>query len=134
MAPGALQWGLSAGIAYSAIFLAASSGVSSTEHGVASAILSTAQQIGGAMGLAVLIAVANADLGARGATTGEVVAGLRNGMWTGAAVVVAGAFMALGVGRGRRSEAEAAHDRLDVRGSESGRNPLDRADFPTAMS
>jgi len=85
MLPSILLWGIAAGIAFSAIFLAAGAGVALAQHGVASAMASTAQQVGGAVGLAVLVAVANA--------AGELSAGL----WVGAAVVSATALLALGL-------------------------------------
>lgn len=85
MLPSTLLWGVAAGIAFSAIFLAAGAGVASAEHGVASAMASTAQQLGGAVGLAVLIALSN--------TPG----GLTTGLWVGAAMVSATALLALGL-------------------------------------
>lgn len=83
MLPSILLWGAAAGIAFSAIFLAAGTGVAPAEQGVASAMASTAQQVGGAVGLAVLIAVANAA------------GGLGPGLWVGAVLVSATALLAL---------------------------------------
>jgi MFS family permease len=118
MLPGTLLWGFSAGIAFSAIFLTAASGVSATEQGVASAMASTAQQIGGAIGLAALVAVANAGIALSNAAPSvtEVVAGLRTAIWVGAVVTVGGAFLALALsntprGRGPR---DAVHDQRSV--------------------
>lgn len=102
--PGLVLLGLTAGTVYPAIFTAAGTGVASQEQGVASAMTSTAQQVGGAMGLAVFVAAANmgADLAAVPAESPEaVVAGLRLAGWTAAAVTAAGAFLALLVHRGR---------------------------------
>lgn len=75
--------GLTAGTVYPAVFAAAGSGVGAREQGVASAATSTAQQIGGALGLAVLAAVA----GAWG--------GLGTASLVGGAAAVAVAFAAL---------------------------------------
>lgn len=102
MLPSTLLWGLSAGVVYSAIFLAAGSGVTSTEHGVASATVSTTQQIGGAVGLAVLVAVASAGSATHSTQVTELAGGLRTSMWLGAAVVVAGAFLAFSLRRPTR--------------------------------
>ncbi|MGW3362127.1 MFS transporter [Streptosporangium canum] len=85
--PGTVIWGLSGGFTFVAMFAAAGSGIAPTEQGVASGLATTAQQIGGAIGLAVIIAVANA---------GEPgVGGLRTAGWVAAAASVAGALIAL---------------------------------------
>jgi len=56
--PGFILMGLGMGATFIAITIAATSGVSGRESGLASGILNTAQQIGGALGLAVLTGVA----------------------------------------------------------------------------
>ncbi len=81
--PAVVLLGLTAGTVYPAVFTAAGSGVGEREQGVASAAASTAQQIGGALGLAVLAAVA----GAWG--------GLGTASLAGGAAAVAAAFLAL---------------------------------------
>lgn len=95
--PGISFLGLFAGMAYPMVFLASGAEVSAGEQGVASALASTAQQIGGAVGLAALVAVANAglDVHAGTAPVSEVVAGLRTAGWVAAVATVAGAFLVL---------------------------------------
>jgi MFS family permease len=76
---------LGGGLTFPVMFAAAGSGVSPDEQGVASGVASSAQQIGGAAGLAVLVAVANAGVG---------VDGLRTALWAGGAASVAGGLLA----------------------------------------
>jgi MFS family permease len=95
--PGLFLWGLFAGTLYPAMFLAAGSGVAGNEQGVASALAQTSAQLGGAMGLAALIAVANVGLDlSPGAVNGvtEVLSGLRMSSLVGGLAAVAGAFLA----------------------------------------
>ncbi len=93
--PGLIIWGLGAGIAFSALFVAAASGVSPDEQGVASALASTSQQLGSAVGLAVIVAVARAGLNGHTDAPSTVVDGLRTGGWAAAAAAAAGAIVAL---------------------------------------
>lgn len=58
MLPGFLLLGLGMGATFVPITIAATSGVSGRESGLASGLLNTAQQIGGALGLAILTGVA----------------------------------------------------------------------------
>ncbi|NEE04310.1 MFS transporter [Phytoactinopolyspora halotolerans] len=95
--PGLALFGLFAGTAYPAVFAAAGSDVRDQEQGVASAMTSTAQQIGGAMGLAVLIAVANAGHGDGSGAGIATIDGLRASGWVAALVTVVGAVVALAV-------------------------------------
>ncbi|SNT64432.1 drug resistance transporter, EmrB/QacA subfamily [Streptosporangium subroseum] len=100
LVPGTVIWGLSGGFTFVAMFAAAGSGVALTEQGVASGLATTAQQIGGAIGLAVIIAVANA--GAPG------VDGLRTAGWVAAAASIAGALIALTLKRQPTAAAQEA--------------------------
>ncbi|WP_218918451.1 MFS transporter [Paenibacillus durus] len=59
--PGLILIGLAMGITYGPIWIIAGSDISPGEQGVATAMASTSLQIGGAVGLAVLVAVANAN-------------------------------------------------------------------------
>jgi MFS family permease len=95
--PGIVLLGLFAGMVYPMVFLASGADVSGNEQGVASALVSTSQQIGGAVGLAALVAVANAglDADAGAAPAADLVAGLRTAGWVAAAMAVAGAFLVL---------------------------------------
>ena len=54
------------GMTWTAMWIVAGRGVPAAQQGVASGMAATAQQIGGALGLAVLVMVANADAGAAG--------------------------------------------------------------------
>ncbi|MEU4763219.1 MFS transporter [Actinosynnema sp. NPDC023794] len=82
--PGLLVWGVGGGLTFPAMFVAASSGVADAEQGVASALTTTSQQVGGSIGLAALIALAGTGFGAAGALA---VGGL--------ATVVAGVVLAV---------------------------------------
>ncbi|MCE6996405.1 MFS transporter [Saccharothrix sp. S26] len=65
--PGFALYGIGQGITWTGMWIAAASGVAGGEQGVASAMTSTAMQVGTAVGLAVLVAIANP--GAIGFTT-----------------------------------------------------------------
>ncbi|MEV0402691.1 hypothetical protein [Actinoallomurus sp. NPDC050550] len=92
--PGSVLWDFFGGVAFVAVFVAAGSGVAPAEQGVASGLATTAKEIGGAMGLAVFVAVANAGPGAR-PTPARVLGGLHAAGWTAAAVTAAGGLIAL---------------------------------------
>lgn len=93
--PGLVVWGLGGGLTFPAMFVAAASGVAPDEQGVASAMATTSQQIGGAIGLAVLIAIANAGLDPHvEAAPTAVVSGLRLALWIGGIASVAGGLIA----------------------------------------
>jgi MFS family permease len=68
--PGMLLLGLGAGIAFNPLLLAAMTGVSEREAGLASGIVNTSFMMGGALGLAVLASLAAAYGGATGAGAG----------------------------------------------------------------
>ncbi|MDA3627374.1 MFS transporter [Saccharopolyspora sp. WRP15-2] len=91
--PGVIAWALFAGIGFPPIFLAASTGTNAEQQGVAAALTSTSQYIGGAVGLAVLVGIANTIGGAHG---------LQTAGWIGAAAMVATAFLTLAIPRGPR--------------------------------
>ena len=114
--PGIVFLGLFAGMVYPMIFLASGADVSGGEQGVASALVSTSQQIGGAVGLAALVAVANAglDVDAGAAPAAELVAGLRRAGWVAAAMAVAGAFLILRLKRAEQREPEPVAAELSV--------------------
>ncbi|WP_052066441.1 MFS transporter [Rhodococcoides fascians] len=94
--PGVLVWGTSAGLAFPALFVSVSTGVPPQRQGVASALASTAQYLGSAVGLAALVAVANAGLGPD-ASADSIVDGLRLAGWIAAAVTLVGACLAAAV-------------------------------------
>ncbi|HYG84433.1 MAG TPA: MFS transporter [Verrucomicrobiae bacterium] len=89
--PGLIVWGLGSGTTFPTMFIAAASGVKPSEQGVASALASTSQQIGGAIGLALLIAIATAHVPSFDTTTqSTILAGIH------LAGVIAGLLTALG--------------------------------------
>jgi EmrB/QacA subfamily drug resistance transporter len=61
VAPGLLLMGLGMGATFVSVSIAATSGVPHHESGLASGVLNTAQQIGGALGLAVLTGIATSS-------------------------------------------------------------------------
>ena len=88
--PGLVLSGIGQGIVWTGMWIAAASGVHHDEQGVASGMASTALSIGNAIGLAVLIAIANRHVGG---LTGEaqraaVAAGIRIAFWLAAAGIV----------------------------------------------
>lgn len=106
--PGVVIWGAGGGFAFPSLFVAvASSGVAPAQQGVASALASTCRQIGGALDLAALVAVANSHAG-RTPDTATLVGGLRTAGWVAAAATLAGAFIALGLKKQPRPTPAAA--------------------------
>ncbi len=108
--PGMIVAGLGQGVAFTTMYVAAGSGVAVGEQGAAAAIASTAQQLGGSVGLAVLVALLSERVVALGGT-GAGLAGQPAGVMTGAlhatfaaqaGIAVLGAVVALGVIGGRR--------------------------------
>ncbi|GAA2030483.1 MFS transporter [Catenulispora yoronensis] len=107
--PGIVIWGIGGGMSFTAMFVTAASGVAPTEQGVASAMATTAQQLGGAAGLALLVAIANAKLhdgsgSGSGVGTGATQAtalidGLRNAGVTAGAAAILGACLAFALAR-----------------------------------
>ncbi|WP_131736120.1 MFS transporter [Actinomadura roseirufa] len=119
LVPGIVIWGIGGGTTFPAMFVAAGSGVAPDEQGVASGLATTSQQIGGAVGLAILLAIANAGLnhhaGTPGPTATQVVAGLHTALWVAAAAQLVGALVALTIkGRPVAGVPAAATDTLDV--------------------
>jgi EmrB/QacA subfamily drug resistance transporter len=75
--PGMLVLGVGASFAFMAVILASTAGVPENEAGLASGLVNTSQQMGGALGLAALVAVAAYATG--GAEPGSHVAALNSG-------------------------------------------------------
>lgn len=94
--PGVLLWGTSAGLAFPPLFVSVSTGVAPEQQGVASALASTSQYLGSAVGLAALVAVASAGLDAD-ATPDAVVTGLQLAGWVAAAVTLLGVGLAAAI-------------------------------------
>lgn len=97
--PGIAVWGIGGGIAFTVCFSAAGHGVAVEEQGVANAVASTSQQIGSAVGLAVIVAVANSGLDLGGGavpSAADVVDGLRaGGLVSAITAATIGVFIAL---------------------------------------
>nr|WP_272210249.1 MFS transporter [Marinicella sp. W31]MDC2876115.1 MFS transporter [Marinicella sp. W31] len=64
LVPGFLILGVGQGVAWTPMWITATAGVRENEHGIASGMASTALWVGGAMGLAVLVLLADAPVGA----------------------------------------------------------------------
>ncbi|WP_410606356.1 MFS transporter [Amycolatopsis sp. lyj-109] len=95
--PALVVLGLGQGAGYPLMFGAAAAGIPAADQGVASGVASTAQQVGGSVGLAVFVAVANA--GTRGlsgeALRSATVDGLRTAVLLAAAGIAVTAVAAL---------------------------------------
>ncbi|TVY04229.1 MFS transporter [Cohnella terricola] len=61
--PGIVMIGIGQALVFTTMFIAGSTGIDPKEQGVASALITTGQQIGGAIGLAVIMAIISASLG-----------------------------------------------------------------------
>jgi predicted MFS family arabinose efflux permease len=104
------------GLAFVTTTIAAVSGVRDEEAGLASGLINTSQQIGGALGLAVLSTVANsrtddvlASSGREGGVPNALTEGFQSAFLGGAAIAVAGLVLTLVLIRSRDSR---AHIRL----------------------
>jgi EmrB/QacA subfamily drug resistance transporter len=86
--PGMLLLATGSGLAYAPTFIAASSGVAAEDQGAASGLITSAQEIGAAIGLGVLALVANRAAATADAGMAELAAGYRAGL-IGAAVLLA---------------------------------------------
>jgi MFS family permease len=92
--PGLIALSIGDGVVFTTMFIAAGTGVSDREQGIASGIASTASGVGAAIGLAVLVLVAN--LGIRGLTGEELRAATVRGLSAAVLVVATGiAVMAI---------------------------------------
>lgn len=93
--PGIVLVGLGQGAAWTGMWIAAGAGVPPDDQGVASGLASTSLQIGGAVGLAVLVALA----GAAGAhpADGTGLAGIRAAVFAAAAGIACGVPLTLAV-------------------------------------
>ncbi|WP_248928004.1 MFS transporter [Paenibacillus hamazuiensis] len=95
--PGIVISGIGQGITWTGMWVAASSGVAEEDQGVASGIASTTLNIGNAVGLAILIAVANMGIqGKTGDALREAIAaGERTAIYLAALGILLGAVVAL---------------------------------------
>lgn len=85
--PGSIVWGAFGGVAFVTLFASAGSGIPAHEQGVASGMASTTKEIGGALGLAVFVAIATGS--------SDLLDGLHAAGWTAAAVTAGGGLIAL---------------------------------------
>ncbi|MBR7834905.1 MFS transporter [Actinospica durhamensis] len=102
MLPGAVVWGFAGGAAFPTIFVAAAQGVAPKEQGVAAGLVSTFRQVGGAVGLAVLVAIATAGLATGAHATPSlsgVVSGIRTAGWVATGLTAFAALLALRLGK-----------------------------------
>ncbi|MBR8837445.1 MAG: MFS transporter [Stigonema ocellatum SAG 48.90 = DSM 106950] len=93
--PGTVFVGFGIMIGIVTVTIAATAGVADSEQGLASGLLNTAQQMGSAVGLAILVAVATARTQAIAATTGNLLIATTRGFQ--AALAVGAGFAAIGI-------------------------------------
>lgn len=99
--PGLALLSIGDGIVYTTMFIAATTGVPEREQGIASGIAATGTQVGSAVGLAVLIAIANPETNGLGgeALRAATADGLRTGVFAAAAGIAATIPIALNLRR-----------------------------------
>ncbi len=97
--PGMVIMSLGIGAVFVAVINAANAGVPSDQAGLAAALLNSSQQVGGALGLAVLSAIATSRttslLEAHAAAPDAMVEGFQRGLLVGSLFLVAGAVIGL---------------------------------------
>ena len=121
VAPGLILMALGMGATFVSVTIAATSGVPHHEAGLASGLLNTAQQIGGALGLAVLTGVATSssmhylqNLHLRTAPTHELIAaatvhGFHDGYLIGSTFGLVASLLAIFVLRPQRAKTDPSH-------------------------
>lgn len=97
LVPGLIVSGVGQGIVWTAMWIAAASGVHHDEQGVASGTASTTLNVGNAIGLAVLIAIANRHVGGLSGTAlkSAVTDGMQVAVWLAAAGIALSIVIAL---------------------------------------
>lgn len=117
--PASVLWGIGGGLVFVTVFASAGTGVGPAEQGVAGAMVSTAQQVGGAVGLAVLVAIANSTfVGSYAeAAKADVVSGLRTAGLVGGAFLVLGGLLALALEKRRPTADDATAPVKDSEGA-----------------
>jgi EmrB/QacA subfamily drug resistance transporter len=101
LVPGLVISGIGQGVVWTSMWIAAGTGVQPSEQGIANGMASTTLNIGNAVGLAVLIAIANADVGGKDgpALHDALAAGGRTAVLIATAGMVIGLLLALSVPR-----------------------------------
>lgn len=109
--PAMLLVGVGIGMSFMPLFLMAVSEVPESEAGVSSALITTSQQIGGALGLAVLVAIAAArtDAVGGGGSPEALTAGYHAALWFGAALCAIAIPVSLWAFQAGREVAGAGH-------------------------
>jgi len=111
--PGFLIIGLGLPFAFVPVTIAAVAGTKPEEAGLASGLINTSQQIGGAVGIAILstIAVTKTDDALASGTAAPVALtdGFQAAFWAGAAIAFAGVLVSLFMIRGRDVQEQEAH-------------------------
>jgi MFS family permease len=97
LVPGSIVWGFFGGVAFVAVFVSAGVAVRVAEQGVASGMATTAKEVGGAMGLAALVAVAASGTTAPGSH--PTLDDLHTAGWVAAAATVLAGLLALALPR-----------------------------------
>jgi len=108
LVPGLIALSIGDGVTFTTMFIAAGTGVSNREQGVASGMASTSTSVGAAVGLAFLVLVANSGTdGLAGEALRNATAhGLRTAVFVIAAGIAATALVALNLRTGPRTAAE----------------------------
>ena len=111
--PGFLLIGLGLPFAFVPVTIAAVAGTKQQESGLASGLINTSQQIGGAVGIALLstIAVSTTDDALAGGTAvpSALTDGFRAAFWAAAAIMFAGVLVSVFMVRGRDLQEQEAH-------------------------
>ncbi|OXM85510.1 MFS transporter [Paenibacillus rigui] len=95
MIPGTIIIGIGQALVFTTMFIAGSTGIDPEEQGVGSAMISTGQQIGGAVGLAVIMAIISASLGSEATLESMAATDLNQAIHT--AFVIAASITALAI-------------------------------------
>jgi MFS family permease len=105
--PGFLLIAVGMGFSFVPISIAALAGVAPSEAGLASGLINTSQQIGGALGIAALSAIAASTTGSRVTDPAALTDGFQAAFVAGAGAALVGVIVAIGIVR-RRDLAAAA--------------------------
>jgi EmrB/QacA subfamily drug resistance transporter len=106
--PGFLLIAVGMGFSFVPISIAALAGVAPSEAGLASGLINTSQQIGGALGIAALSAIATSTTGSRVTDPAALTDGFQAAFVAGAGVALVGVLVAIGIVRRRDLVAPAA--------------------------